>query len=154
MARESSEPARLVARGTLCGLGAWAAAVALAVLLAAPLVDGLRGIGLVFLDAHFVPGPEIVAGLPPLTWFGVPATVLYLLPPIALVTGGLIAARFTRSARIGIGVRAGLAVALGYVPPTVAVAMASGTNLVVTAALAVGYALAFGAVGGLVGAQT
>lgn len=154
MAHESSHPARLVVLGALCGLGAGVLAVGLTFLLTAPLTDGLRDVGLIFLDAHFAPGLETVADLPPLTWFDVPATALYLLPPAAIVTGGIVAARLTRTTRARIGVLAGLALVLGYAPPVIAVAVSVGADLVMTTALAVVYALVWGAVGGLVGART
>lgn len=154
MADESADPARLVVRGALCGLGAWVVAIALTYLLTAPLADGLRGVDLLFLDAHLAPGLDVVADLPPLTWFDVPAAILYLLPPAALITGGIVAGRLTRSVSARVGVLTGLAVAIGYVPPVVTVAVAIEAGLLVPTVVAAVYALGWGALGGLVGVRT
>ncbi|MFB6095910.1 MAG: hypothetical protein ABEJ74_00795 [Haloferacaceae archaeon] len=154
MAWKSTTPPWLALRGALAGLVAFAAVVVLVALAVPPTGAGLRTVALVVLEAHATPGLDQIGDLEPLTWFALPAATLYVLAPLALATAGLVAGRWTRSADIREGVRAGLPVALGYVPAAVVTAALVGVSPAVPGGLALAAALVFGVAGGVVGVRT
>lgn len=155
MEREDGSLA-LVARSIACGAIAWIAVLVLTWLLAVgPTPAGSpETVGRLLVDAHqpLTSGP--IGDLDPLTWFELPPTVLYLLPPLLLVSAGIAAGRLTTVTDLRIGAYAGLAVVVGYVPPLAAVAFGVDADVGLVVLIAAAIALACGAIGGVVGVRT
>lgn len=155
MEREDGSLA-LLGRGIACGAIAWVAVLVFTwLLVVGPTPAGsLETVGRLLVDAHrpLTSGP--VADLAPLTWFALPPTVLYLLPPLLLISAGIVAGRLTTVTDLRTGAYAGLAVVLGYVPLLAAAAFVIDADVGSVVAIATAIALACGAIGGVVGVRT
>lgn len=147
----------LIGRGVACGALGWLVALAGTwLLVAGPTPAGSPAIVVhVFVDAHNPLALGPVTALDPLTWFDVPSLALYLLPPLAVASAGVVAGRLTKRTDIRTGASAGVSVVLGYVPLLGAVALwVDDGSLVLALAVATAVALVSGVIGGGVGVRT
>lgn len=154
MEREDGTPS-LVGRGVVCGALAWLVVFAVTWLSVAGPTPGASPatIGRIALDAHHPLASGAGTALDPLTWFGLPATTLYLLAPLSVATAGVVAGRLTKTTDLRSGTVAGATVILGYAPLLAAAALLLDADAELVA-VAAAIALGCGAAGGIVGVRT
>lgn len=146
----------LLVRSIACGAIAWVAVLVVTwLLVVGPTPAGsLATVGQLLVDAHQPLASGPIADLAPLTWFELPPTILYLLPPLLVASAGVVAGRLTTVPDLHTGAYAGLAVVVGYVPPLAAVALRVDADPGLTVSIATAIALASGVIGGVVGVRT
>ena len=180
MSQPSSGPGRTLGVGALAGLGAYLLGYLVTYLVTADpirnsvasrMLDVLTGesavwklVGWVFYGEHFVDAivPGLLAGSNAVNLVTAVETVpeyLFVVPPLALVLAGAVAAQVTTAPRPTEGAVAGALVVLGYLPAAVVGAfvftitvgdVSAGPDLVTAVLLAgVAYPLVFGIVGGV-----
>jgi hypothetical protein len=148
--------ASLLVRGVGCGVAAWivAAAVVWLLVVGATLATSPATVGRLLVAVHQPIAAGAVADLHSLTWFELPPTSLFVVPPLVLASAGVVAGRLTRETDHWLGARAGSTVVIGYVLPIAVVALFFDVDVGLVVASTTLVSLVCGAIGGVVGVRT